>query len=190
MLALNPLGASLVTVARRPETNHGRSETKDLAVAPRHAPLGRRAQSPDLCRGQGFGRATPPAPCRPQDRHVPRPTGPQGEILRGLSAPARPARAAPYGRRSLLGRSSTMAALCRRSATLAPRIPAVLSAVAKTVRPGSPSGTPKVERSDAVRPVAIEPDPAGSRRARPPGPVRARPAGARPARSLRQGARR
>src|SRR5947199_9943729 len=58
---------------------NGRSETKNLALAPRHAPFGRRAEAADLCRGQGFGRIAPPAPCRPEDRHVSRPAGAQGE---------------------------------------------------------------------------------------------------------------
>ena len=45
-------------------------QKENLAVAARHAPLGRRAQAADLCRGQGFRRAAPPASHRPQDRHV------------------------------------------------------------------------------------------------------------------------
>src|SRR5690606_20195323 len=57
------------------EQENGSTETKDLAVEARHAPLGRRAEGPDLCRGQELGRASPPAPHRPEDRHVSRPSG-------------------------------------------------------------------------------------------------------------------
>jgi len=77
---------------------NGRSEEKNLTLAPRHAPLGRRTQAPGLCRGQGLGRTAPPTPHRPEDRHVPRPAGAQGQD-RGLKAlrpdqraPAQPAR--------------------------------------------------------------------------------------------------
>ena len=38
----------------------GRSQTQNVAFAPRHAPLGRRPQGPDLCRRQGFGRTRRP----------------------------------------------------------------------------------------------------------------------------------
>ncbi|CDX48766.1 hypothetical protein MPL3365_10022 [Mesorhizobium plurifarium] len=54
---------------------HGRSKKKNLSVEARHAPLGRRPQGPDLCRGQEFRRNAPPAPHRPEDRHVSRPPG-------------------------------------------------------------------------------------------------------------------
>src|SRR3977135_3949191 len=67
--------------ARAPlqEISHGRSETKNLAVAPRHAPVRRRPEEAHLCRGQGFGRIAPSAPHRPEDRHVSRPPGAQGQ---------------------------------------------------------------------------------------------------------------
>ena len=59
---------------------NGRSQTQNVALAPRHAPLGRRAQGADLRRGQGFGRTAPPAPHRPQERHVSGPPGSEAEI--------------------------------------------------------------------------------------------------------------
>src|SRR5262249_19370157 len=63
--------------------DNGRSEKKNLAVAPWHAPLGGCAEEADLCRGQGLRRAPPPAPSRPQDRHVQGPAGPEEErVLR------------------------------------------------------------------------------------------------------------
>src|SRR5262249_8285976 len=62
------------------DTDNGRSEKKNLAVAPWHAPLGGRAEEADLRRGQGLGRASPPAPSRPQDRHVQGPAGPEEKM--------------------------------------------------------------------------------------------------------------
>ena len=59
--------------------SHGCAEKKNLAVAPRHAPVGRCAQAADLCRGQGFRRIAPSAPHRPEDRHVQGPPGAEGE---------------------------------------------------------------------------------------------------------------
>src|ERR1044071_2333960 len=58
---------------------HGCPKKKNLAVPPRHAPLRRRAEAADLCRGQGLRRAAPPASHRPEDRDVPGPSGAQGE---------------------------------------------------------------------------------------------------------------
>src|SRR5215472_3693056 len=58
---------------------HGRSETQNIAVAARDAPLRRCAGAADLRGGQGFGRAAPAPPHRSQDRYVPRPAGPQVE---------------------------------------------------------------------------------------------------------------
>src|SRR5579872_5499021 len=55
----------------------GRPQTQNFALAPWHAPLGRRAEGPKLRRRQGFGRIAPPAPHRPQERHVPGPAGPE-----------------------------------------------------------------------------------------------------------------
>src|SRR6516165_5372357 len=67
------------------ELDHGSSEAKDIAVKARDAPFRGCAGAADLCRGQGFGRAAPSPSHRSQDRHVPRPAGPQVEE-RGLSA--------------------------------------------------------------------------------------------------------
>ena len=59
---------------------------KDLAVQARHAPFRRRAEGPDLCRGQEFRRDASPASHRPEDRHVSRPpgSGAQGELIAGF----------------------------------------------------------------------------------------------------------
>ena len=69
---------------------YGRSQKKNLAVAPWHAPFGRRAEEADLCRGQGFRRTAPSAPPRPEDRHV---QGPSGSEAR-----RNPDRTSGYGR--------------------------------------------------------------------------------------------
>src|ERR1700726_794835 len=58
---------------------YGRSQTKNIAFAAWHAPLGGCAEEADLCRGQGFRRIAPPAPPRPQDRHVQGPAGSEGQ---------------------------------------------------------------------------------------------------------------
>src|ERR1700679_1480287 len=58
---------------------YGRSPQKNIALAARHAPLGGRAEEADLCRGQGFRRIAPPAPPRPEDRHVQGPPGSEGQ---------------------------------------------------------------------------------------------------------------
>src|SRR6202041_1013660 len=58
---------------------HGRSPTKNIALAAWHAPLGGCAEEADLCRGQGFRRIAPPAPSRSEDRHVQGPAGAEGE---------------------------------------------------------------------------------------------------------------
>src|SRR5262245_10604978 len=65
--------AGLLTV--RVEQSHGRTKTKNLPGKAWHAPLGRRAEGADLCRGQEFRRDAPAAPHRPEDRHVSRPSG-------------------------------------------------------------------------------------------------------------------
>ena len=67
-------------IAPDQEHDHGRPQEKNLTFQARDAPLRRRAQAADLCRGQGFGRAAPAAPHRPQDRHVPRPPDPQAQV--------------------------------------------------------------------------------------------------------------
>ena len=61
------------------EDRYGRSQKKNIAVAPWHAPLGGRAEEADLCRGQGFRRTAPSAPPRPEDRHVQGPAGSEGQ---------------------------------------------------------------------------------------------------------------
>src|SRR5262245_33850499 len=88
--------------------HHGRPETKNIAVETWDAPLGRCAQGADLRRGQGFRRVAPPAPHRPQDRHVSRAPGAQAEersltrlALREWSPPG-PGFATPPGDFSLL----------------------------------------------------------------------------------------
>src|SRR5258708_3042752 len=58
---------------------YGRSQKKNIAIAAWHAPLGGCAEEADLCRGQGFRRIAPPAPPRPQDRHVQGPAGSEGQ---------------------------------------------------------------------------------------------------------------
>src|SRR5258705_12247514 len=65
--------AGLLTVLV--EQSNGRTETKNLSVQARHAPFGRCAEGSDLCRGQELRRNAPPAPYRPEDRHVSRPPG-------------------------------------------------------------------------------------------------------------------
>ena len=58
---------------------HGCSEKKDFAHEARPAPLRGRAFAPRLCRGQGFGRAPPAAPHRPEERDVSRAPSAQGQ---------------------------------------------------------------------------------------------------------------
>src|SRR4051812_26424931 len=60
---------------------YGRSKKKNIAVATWHAPLGRRDQEADLCRGQGFRRTAPPASPRSEDRDV---QGPPGSEEKGI----------------------------------------------------------------------------------------------------------
>ena len=86
----------------------------------------------DLCRGQGFRRAAPAAPHRPQDRHVPRPPGAQGQersLTAGRLAPVGWARRAlalpcPRGRRyreaGRRGHGAVLIAL--RDVTVGPRL--------------------------------------------------------------------
>src|SRR5215211_1327337 len=61
------------------EDRYGRSQKKNIALAAWYAPLGGCAEEADLCRGQGFRRAAPSAPPRPQDRHVQGPAGAEKE---------------------------------------------------------------------------------------------------------------
>ena len=68
-------GAAVPGVAGR----HGGAEEKNQPVPPRYAPFGRRAEAAELCRRQGFRRTPPPAPHRPQDRHVQGPRCAQAE---------------------------------------------------------------------------------------------------------------
>src|SRR5690348_10156471 len=70
------------------DNRHGRSQTKNFALAARHAPLGGCDQDADLRRGQGLRRTPPAASSRPQDRHVQGPAGPE-EQERILIAPRR-----------------------------------------------------------------------------------------------------
>ena len=65
------------------EQSNGRTETKNLSVQARHAPFGRCAEGSDLCRGQELRRNAPPAPHRPEDRHVSRPpgSGAEGKLI-------------------------------------------------------------------------------------------------------------
>src|SRR5258708_879798 len=69
------------TTTRQPckDLRYGRSEKKNIAVAAWHAPFRRRAQEADLCRRQGFRRIAPSASSRPEDRHVQRPPGSEGQ---------------------------------------------------------------------------------------------------------------
>src|SRR5262249_56625238 len=55
---------------------HGRSETQNIAVAARNAPLRRCAGAADLRGGQGFRGAAPAPPHRSPDPHAPAPTTP------------------------------------------------------------------------------------------------------------------
>jgi hypothetical protein len=87
-----PFGAASC-VARKGDigVRHGCSEEKNLPHEAWPASLGRCAGAPDLCRGQGFGRAAPPAPHRPEDGHVSRPPSPQSEerLTTRILAPVR-----------------------------------------------------------------------------------------------------
>src|SRR5947209_5749610 len=57
------------------DLRYGRSEKKNIALAPRHAPLGGCDQEANLRRGQGFRRTAPSASPRSEDRHVQGPPG-------------------------------------------------------------------------------------------------------------------
>ena len=98
--------------AVRPEfyDHLGCSQTQNLALAPRHAPLRRRPQGADLRRGRGLGRTAPPAPHRPEERHVSRPTGPEAEVDDQRSLSLRATASQPTIRRSRGDRGATLAA--------------------------------------------------------------------------------
>src|ERR1700740_3365911 len=65
--------------ANRGDRRHGRAEKKSVTVATRHASLGRRLETTDLCGRQGFRRIAPPPPRRPQEWNVQRPPSAQAE---------------------------------------------------------------------------------------------------------------
>src|SRR3954453_15127029 len=91
------------SAARAPlqEISDGRSEAKNLALTPRHAPVRRRAEEARLCRGQGFGPIAPAAPHRPENRHVSRPAGPQGQDRSLIAAGGKLSRAGPAPARDI-----------------------------------------------------------------------------------------
>src|SRR3546814_98525 len=75
--------------------NDGRSEAKDVPVPTGNATGARPDPVRRLCREPGYRRAAPPAPHRPEDRHVSRSAGAEGQgkdlsVLRGARNFANP----------------------------------------------------------------------------------------------------
>ena len=62
--------SALCAGVRLRRLSSGRSKKKNLALPPRDAPFRRCAEEAGLRRGQGFRRAAPPAPHRPEDRQI------------------------------------------------------------------------------------------------------------------------